>query len=114
VRGRTEDPRAAARPAHQTDRFADAVDECGDVFFQTRGRVVRVVARQPSAAGARQVAGEPEGEVRQQGLPGDLTIPEPAVDQDQRRSLSLDPPGDLGAVGGDGSMDPLLGQSGSS
>src|SRR6266496_5268152 len=111
-RGRAEHPRPAARPADQADRLADAVHERGDVLLQARGGVVRVVARQPSAAGARQVAGEPVGEVGEQSLPGDVAIPDPAVDQDQRRPPSPYSSSDLGAVGGNGSVDPLVSHGG--
>ena len=114
ARGRAEHPRSATRPADQADRLADAVHERGDVLLQARGRVVRVVARQPAAAGARQVAGEPVGEVGEQGLPGDVAVPDPAVDQDQRRPPSPHSSGDFGAVGGDGSVDPLVSHAGSS
>ena len=108
ARGRAEHPCPASRPADQADRLADAVDERRHVLLQARRRVVRVVGRQSAAAGARQVAGEPVGEVGQQGLPGDLAVADPAVDQDQRRPLSLYSSGDLGAVGGDRSVDALV------
>ena len=96
--GRTE-RRLDTRPAHEVHRLPDGVDERDDVLDQALHRVVRVVAGQAAAAGARRVAGEAVGEVGHQRLVGNLAVAPSSMDQNHRWPLSTDSSDDLGAVG---------------
>lgn len=93
---------------NQAHRLADAVSERRDVLDETPGRLVGVVGTQSPAAQAHRVAGEPVAEERQEETPAGLAGSNAPVDEDQWWSLPVHPSGDLGAVGGAGSVDTVV------
>ena len=112
VNGRPQHQRATGRETHQGDRLADAGNERVDILLQARGRVVWIVAGQPDTAEARQITGEPAGEVGEHRFEGDVAVVGRRMDQHQRRPVSLYPSPDLSAISRNGSVDPLSSHSG--
>jgi hypothetical protein len=92
----------------EPDGLADAIGEGRDVVDEALRSLIGVPVAEPTTAQAHGIAGEPFAEERHQEPPAVLA-PDPSMDQDQWRPLSVHVPGDVGAVGGDGPVDPCGG-----
>ena len=96
--GPAERPDGPARMAEHAHRFADALHERRDVFELAFTRVVGVVSAQATTSRAHRVAREVLDQEREQEEPRALAIAQPAVNEDDRCPLSLNPSRDPRAV----------------
>ena len=90
----------AAGPPHQSGRFPDAVDVGEDVVDDPTEAEVGVIAAEATAPQARQVAGEPAGQVSHHPVPVEVAIADGPLQEHQRRPLAVHGPTDGDAVGG--------------
>ena len=90
----------AAGPAHQSGRFPDAVEVGEDVVGLPSGAEVGVIAAEATAPLARQMAGEPAGQVSHQPVPVDIAIAHGPLQEHQRWSLAVHGRTDGDPVGG--------------
>ena len=106
--GTAKRPDGPARMAEHAYRFADALHERGDVLELAFTRVVGVITAQTTTSRAHQVAREVLDQEREHEEPRDLAIAQPAVNEDDRCPLSLNPSRDLRAVVRNRHMDLML------
>jgi hypothetical protein len=87
-------------PTHQSGWFPDAVDVGEEVVGKAIEAEVGVVAAEATAPNARQMAGEPAGQVPHHSLPVDVAIAKGPLQEDERPPLAVHGATDDDAVGG--------------